>query len=34
MMYSREVEEMCVVSEEADHACALITVDGRWVQVT
>ena len=34
MMYSREVEEMCVVSKGANHACAPIPVEGKWVQAT
>ena len=28
MMYSREVEEMCVVNKGANHACAPIPVEG------
>lgn len=34
MMYSKEVEEMCVVAKGANHACAPIPVEGRWVQAT
>ena len=34
MMYSREVEEMCVVTKGANHACAPIPVEGKWVQAT
>ena len=34
MMYSREVEEMCVVNKGANHACAPIPVEGKWVQAT
>lgn len=34
MMYSKEVEEMCVVAKGANHACAPIPVEGKWVQAT
>ncbi|ATD55459.1 iron-sulfur cluster assembly scaffold protein [Clostridium chauvoei] len=32
MMYSREVEEMCVVAKGPNHGPAPIPVEGRWVQ--
>lgn len=32
MMYSREVEEMCVVAKGPNHGSAPIPVEGRWVQ--
>ena len=32
MMYSREVEEMCVVAKGLNHGPAPIPVEGRWVQ--
>lgn len=31
-MYSREVEEMCVVAKGPNHGSAPIPVEGRWVQ--
>ena len=34
MMYSKEVEEMWVVAKGANHACAPIPVEGKWVQAT
>lgn len=32
MMYSREVEEMCIVAKGPNHGSAPIPVEGRWVQ--
>ncbi|SHK34849.1 NifU homolog involved in Fe-S cluster formation [Clostridium cavendishii DSM 21758] len=32
MMYSREVEEMCVIAKGPNHGSAPIPVEGRWVQ--
>ena len=32
MMYSSEVQEMCVVAKGPNHGCAPIPVEGRWVQ--
>ena len=32
MMYSREVEEMCVVAKGPNHGSAPIPVEGRWVK--
>ncbi|MBS5936793.1 hypothetical protein E5347_01960 [Clostridium sartagoforme] len=32
MMYSREVEEMCVVAKGPNHGPAPIPVEGKWVQ--
>jgi len=32
MMYSREVEEMCVIAKGPNHGPAPIPVEGRWVQ--
>lgn len=32
MMYSREVEEMCVVAKGPNHGSAPIPQEGRWVQ--
>jgi len=32
MMYSREVEEMCIVAKGPNHGPAPIPVEGRWVQ--
>ena len=32
MMYSKEVEEMCVVAKGPNHGSAPIPVEGRWVQ--
>lgn len=31
-MYSREVEEMCIVAKGPNHGSAPIPVEGRWVQ--
>lgn len=31
-MYSREVEEMCVIAKGPNHGSAPIPVEGRWVQ--
>lgn len=32
MMYSREVEEMCVIAKGPNHGAAPIPEEGRWVQ--
>ena len=32
MMYSREVQEMCVIAKGPNHGPAPIPVEGRWVQ--
>ena len=32
MMYSKEVEEMCVVAKGPNHGSAPIPVEGKWVQ--
>ncbi|GIM27598.1 nitrogen-fixing protein NifU [Clostridium polyendosporum] len=32
MMYSREVEEMCIVAKGPNHGPAAIPVEGKWVQ--
>ena len=32
MMYSKEVEEMCVVAKGANHGPAPIPEEGKWVQ--
>ncbi|MEQ8153966.1 MAG: hypothetical protein ABRQ25_03590 [Clostridiaceae bacterium] len=32
MMYSKEVEEMCVVAKGPNHGAAPIPVEGKWVQ--
>ena len=32
MMYSREVEEMCVIAKGPNHGAAPIPEEGKWVQ--
>lgn len=32
MIYTKEVEEMCKVAKGANHGCAPIPVEGKWVQ--
>ena len=32
MIYSKEVEEMCVVARDGNHGCAPIPEEAKWVK--
>lgn len=32
MMYSKEIEEMCIVAKGANHGSAPIPEEGKWVE--
>ena len=34
MIYSHEVQHMCVVKKGANHQCAPIPEEGKWVRAT
>ena len=34
MVYSHEVQQMCVVKKGANHPCAPIPEEGKWVRAT
>ena len=33
MIYSKEIEEMCVVARDGNHGCAPIPEEAKWVKI-